>query len=81
LVVGDHAHIHRHRPRRPHRAYLALLQHAQQLDLEGGRGLADLVEQDGTAAGLAEQTLAVLGGAGVGAAAGAEELGLEQGVG
>ena len=49
--------------------------------LHRGRCLADLVEEDGAAVGLLEETLALTGGPGEGAAGVAEELGLEQRIG
>jgi hypothetical protein len=55
-----------------------LLQHAQQLGLERQRELADLVEEEGAAGGLAEPAGAVADGPGEGAADVAEQLRLEQ---
>ncbi len=78
---GDDADVHLARPLRPERANLALLQHAQELDLEGGRGLADLVEEDGAAVGDLEQAGAVLVGAGEGPFLAAEKLALQELVG
>ena len=75
---GDQAHVHRHRARTAHRADLALLQHAQQLDLKGRRGLADLVQEQGAAIGPLEQADVVIDGAGEGPALVAEELALQQ---
>ncbi len=46
---GDHSHIDAHRRAGADRAKLAFLQNAQQLDLEGRRGVADLVEEQGPA--------------------------------
>jgi hypothetical protein len=69
------------RARRAHRPELAFLQHAQQLDLEGRAGVADLVEKDGAAVGLLEAAAAVFIGAGEGAALVAEKFGFEQLVG
>ena len=68
----------RQRPRAAQGTHLAFLQHAQQLDLEGRRCLADFVEEDGAAVGLLEEADAVLVGAGEGAALVAEQLGFEQ---
>jgi hypothetical protein len=78
---GDDAHIDRMRAGRAERPELALLQHAQQLDLEHRAGIADFVEEDGAAVGLLEATAAILVGAGEGATLVAEEFGLEQLVG
>ena len=55
-----------------------LLQDAQQARLHLVRHLADLVEQDGAAVGLAEEALAIAVGAGERAAHVAEELALEE---
>jgi hypothetical protein len=54
------------------------LQHPQELHLEGGRGLADLVQEQGAAVGLLEQADAVLEGAGEGAPLVAEQFRLQQ---
>jgi hypothetical protein len=78
---GDDAHVHRHRPVAAERPELALLQHAQQLDLEGRAGFADFVEEQRAAIGLLEQADAVVDRAGEGAALVAEQLGFEQRVG
>ena len=79
LVRGaDDAHVDRrlgHRADRPHRA---LLDHAQQLALHRQRQVADLVEEQRAALRGLEEALAVLVGAGEGALAVAEELGLQQ---
>src|SRR5262245_47988224 len=55
---GDHAHVDRDRAIAADRLDLALLQHAQQAVLHGGIDVADLVEEDRAAVGLAEQTAA-----------------------
>ena len=60
------------------RAELVLLQHAQQLGLEGWLHLADLVEQDRAAVGQLEQARSLGNGTGEGAAAMAEQLRLDQ---
>ena len=56
---------------------LALLQHAQQLHLDVGRDLADLVEEQRAAVGLREAAVVALDRAGEGALLVAEQLGLE----
>ena len=55
-----------------------LLEEAEQLGLERGRHLADLVEEDRAAVGLLEEAPLLLLGVGEGAALVAEELALEQ---
>ena len=60
------------------RRHLALLQHAQQLGLQGEGHVADLVEEQRAAVGLAKLPGAVGDGAGEGAALVAEQLALEQ---
>src|SRR5690606_8281616 len=57
---------------------LALLEGAQELDLERGRHLAELVEEECAAGGRLEEAGLVTLGAGEGASTVAEELGLEQ---
>ena len=57
---------------------LLLLQHAQQLELQAGRHVADLVEEQGAAVGQLEPAELALDGAGEGALLVAEQLGLEQ---
>ena len=80
IAVGrrDHAHLHALRPLGAERLEFALLQHAQQLRLDGGRHRADLVEEDRSAVG--ERELPALGHhrAGERAAHVAEELRFEQ---
>ena len=75
---GHHAHVHRHRVGRAHRAHLALLQHAQEAHLKGRRGLANLVQKHGAAVGALEQARVVFIGAGEGAALVAKEFRLQQ---
>jgi hypothetical protein len=53
----DHAHVDRDRLRRADGPHLALLQDAQQLDLQRHRHVADLVEQQRAAVGRLEQAL------------------------
>src|SRR5690606_32920010 len=60
---------------------LALLEHAQELDLHVARDLADLVEEQGAAVSGLEAALARAGGAGEGALLVAEELAFEDGLG
>ena len=60
------------------RPELAVLQHAKQLDLQAGRHLADLVEQQGAAIGQFHQTGLVGHRAGEGAALVPEQLGFDQ---
>ena len=54
---GDHPHVDRNRLRRADRPHFALLQHAQQLDLQRQRHVADLVEEQRAAVGRLEQAL------------------------
>jgi hypothetical protein len=75
---GDDAGTAALRAIRPDRLHLAVLQDAEQLRLETGRGVADLVEEHGAVAGVQEQPGAVAVGAGEGTAHVAEELGFEQ---
>ncbi len=60
---------------------LALLQDAEQLDLELGRGAVDLVEEDAAGVGRLEPAGAVVDGAGERALDVAEQLALEQALG
>src|SRR4029079_12901306 len=62
-------------------ADLALLQRAQQLDLYGGRNLADLVEQQRPTVGGLEQAGSILRRACERTARMSEQLALEQGLG
>ena len=75
---GQHAHVHAPRLARAQALELAALQHAQQLHLAGRREVADLVEEQRAAVGGLEAADAPLGGAGVGARLGAEQLALQQ---
>ena len=63
----------------PTRSKDPLLQHAQQLDLELERHVADLVEEDGAAVGQLELAEPPVLGVGEGALLVAEQLGLEEG--
>ena len=74
----QHAHIDRLGARRADRAHRAVLQHAQQLDLQRQRHVADLVEEQRAAVGRLEQADVRAGRAGEGALDVAEQLGLEQ---
>ena len=74
----DHAHVDRDRLRRADRPHLALLQHAQELDLQRHRHVADLVQEQRAAVGRLEQALVRLHGAGERAPRVAEQLGLEE---
>ena len=78
---GDDAHVDLLAARRPQRPDLALLQDAQQLGLQRGRQLADLVEEQGAAVGLDEQAGAIRARVGERAALVAEQLALQQRVG
>ncbi len=75
---GEHAHVDRHSAGLAHRPHFPFLQHAQQLDLQFRRHVADLVEKHGAAFGGAEQAGMIGMRAGEGAAAMAEQFGLEQ---
>ena len=78
MVAAIDARVERHLLVAADRAHLALLQHAQQLDLHLERHLADLVEEDRAGAGLDEQAGARPLGVGERAAHVAEQLALEQ---
>ena len=78
---GEHPDVHLDRLGAAHPEEGAALEHPQQLDLGGGRDLADLVEEDGAGVGQLEPAQPPLGGAGEGALLVAEQLALEQGVG
>ena len=56
---GDDAHVDLDGAGAADALQLAFLQHAQQLGLEGGGDLADLVEEQGAAVGLLEAALAL----------------------
>src|SRR6185312_10976150 len=75
---GDEAHVDRQRRQAADAQHLALLDDAQELDLDRQRQLADLVEEHGPAVGGLEQAALGLERAGEGAALVAEELALEQ---
>ena len=84
LAAGgrDDAHVDALHVVAAERLHLLLLQHAQQLGLQGARHVADLVEEQRAAVGELELAVAALAiRAGVGAGGHAEELGLEQRVG
>src|SRR5205085_732938 len=74
----DDAHVQINLPVRADAPDLPLLQGAQQLDLEELNRLRDLVEEDGAAARLFEQTHAVAVGACEGALDVAEQLTLDE---
>src|SRR5262249_45579112 len=78
---GDDANVHSASASAPDPSHLALLEHAEEALLHGGRRLAHLIEEDGASVGLLEETLALAGGAREGAPGVAEQLGLEAGVG
>ena len=63
------------------RAHGALLQHAQQLDLQRQRHVADFIKEERAAVSGLNQPCVLTSGAGEGAANVAEELGFEQGLG
>ena len=83
VAVGrrDHPDIDGHRAVAAERPELAFLQHAQQLDLERGRGVANFVQKEGAAVGLLEQPDAIFNGSGERTALVAEQFGFEQRVG
>ena len=74
----DHAHVDGRGLRRAEPPDLAALQRAQELHLERGRHLGDLVQEQRAAVGLLEQAELADGGAGERAPHVAEELRLEQ---
>ena len=76
---GNDAHVDRHRLGAAHRANLIVLQHAQQLDLQPHRHVADLIEQQRAAVGGLEQAFLRAGRAGEGALLVAEQLRLRAG--
>ena len=80
VAVGgrNDAHVHRHRLGTAHRPDLPVLEHAQQLDLDVQRHVADLVEEQGAVVGRLEQAGIALDRAGERALDVAEQLGFEQ---
>src|SRR5690606_21279231 len=78
---GDVADVDRTVLRLADAAHRLLLERAQQLRLDRGRQLADLVEEDRPAVGGLDRALARRGRAGERAARRAEELGLEEALG
>src|SRR5215470_4468372 len=78
---GDDADVHATSASASDPSHLALLEHAEEALLHGGRRLAHLVEEDGASVGLLEETLALASGAREGAPGVAEQLGLEERVG
>src|SRR6202007_1259583 len=77
---GDDAHVDPDVRRAADALEGALLEEAQQLDLQCRGDLADLVEEDGAAVGRLEQPFALALGVGESAALVAEELALEEGL-
>ena len=75
---GDQAHVDGLGQTRAEAHHLALLQHAQQLDLYGHRQIADLVEKQRAAVGRFEPASALLGGPRERALLVAEQLALDQ---
>ena len=75
---GDDAHVDRRRLGAADRAHLVLLQHAQQLDLQTHRHVADLVEHQRAAVGRLEQAAVLANRAGERALHVTEQLALEQ---
>ncbi len=71
---GDHPCVDRNLLVAADRAVTPLLQHAQQLRLQGKRHLADLVEKEGAVIGMAEKPIAGLMRAGEGAAQVSERM-------
>ena len=78
---GNDAHVHLNGAHAPHGPHLALLQHAQQLDLERRRGFANFIQKHGAAVATLEQAWVVLERAGKRPALVAEQLRLQQRVG
>ena len=78
LVAVDEPHVRRDRLRAAEPLELALLQHAQQLDLRREVELADLVEKERAAFGQLEPPLLRRVGAGERALLVAEQLRLDQ---
>jgi hypothetical protein len=75
---GNDAHVDRRVPVAPNGSYFALLEHPEELRLETGRHLADLVEQQGSAVGFLEEPGPRRRGAREGAGDMSEELALQQ---
>src|SRR5437868_3278104 len=75
---GDDPDVHAPRARRAERRQLAVLQEAQDLDLRLLGHLADLVQEEGPALGLLDETRLGLVGGGVGAGPITEQLALDQ---
>lgn len=73
-----HAHVHRQAPARAQPHHLALLQHPQQLDLDGQRQVAHLVEEQRAAVGGLEPSGLGGEGAGEGPLLVAEQLAFHQ---
>src|SRR5262249_36544111 len=75
---GDHLDVDRDLPLAPDGAHLPFLEHPEQLRLERGGHLADLVEEERSAVGGTDQPLAIGLRAGIAALHVAEELVLEE---
>src|SRR5262249_58510024 len=78
---GNQAHVYFDRARSPQPFELALLQHTQQLDLNGRRDVADLVQEERAFVGQLELARLGHGGSGKRALLEAEELALKKIVG
>jgi len=72
------ADVHRQRPAAAQALELPLLQDPQELDLQGGGEIADLVEEDRAAIRQLEAALALGDGTGEGPLLVAEELALQE---
>src|SRR5690606_16424325 len=83
IAIGraDKTNVDLHRARSADALELALLQHAQQLGLEGRRDVSDLVEEQSAAVGELETPLSERRRAGESAALVAEKLGFEHALG
>ena len=75
---GHDPHVHRLLLHRAKPAHLAVFEHFQNLGLHGGLKVADLVEEQGTAAGGLDQPELALPGVGERAALMAEQLVLDE---